>query len=204
MVTLIELLKEYGKNKIPYQRLLETKEWDLKRSEIINRDKEECRLCNNKTTEYLLGKHVFFLEYKITEMVPNDNFWKQWEYFEKLLGEKFYGMSSSKEDLEANEKEYFIAVTLDKPYFLQVHHKYYLENKYPWEYSNEALITLCNWCHFELHQKETILVFYEKGGKLLERKLVPCLRCNGTGFLPQFIQVDNGICYRCNGERFEK
>ena len=32
---------------------------------------------------------------------------------------------------------------------LNVHHKYYLENKEPWEYPMDALITLCEECHGE-------------------------------------------------------
>lgn len=30
---------------------------------------------------------------------------------------------------------------------LEVHHKYYLRGKEPWEYENNALITLCKVCH---------------------------------------------------------
>ena len=30
---------------------------------------------------------------------------------------------------------------------LHVHHKYYLKDKKPWEYPNDALITLCEGCH---------------------------------------------------------
>lgn len=30
---------------------------------------------------------------------------------------------------------------------LQTHHKYYIENKYIWEYPEEAFITLCEDCH---------------------------------------------------------
>lgn len=30
---------------------------------------------------------------------------------------------------------------------LQVHHLYYLPNKLPWEYPDEALLTLCDLCH---------------------------------------------------------
>ena len=32
---------------------------------------------------------------------------------------------------------------------LHVHHRYYLEDKEPWEYPMEALITLCEECHGE-------------------------------------------------------
>lgn len=34
---------------------------------------------------------------------------------------------------------------------LHVHHKYYLENHKPWEYSDSALITLCEDCHSWIH-----------------------------------------------------
>lgn len=52
-------------------------------------------------------------------------------------------------------------------YNLQVHHKYY--SKYPngkkvdpWNYSNDALITLCDKCHKKVHQRKTIKVYYRK------------------------------------------
>ena len=52
-------------------------------------------------------------------------------------------------------------------YKLQVHHKYY--SKYPngkkvdpWNYSNDALITLCDKCHKKVHQRKTIKVYYRK------------------------------------------
>lgn len=48
---------------------------------------------------------------------------------------------------------------------LQVHHKYY--NKYPdgkkvnpWDYPNDALITLCNDCHKEVHKNKKIKTYY--------------------------------------------
>lgn len=34
---------------------------------------------------------------------------------------------------------------------LHVHHKYYLENHKPWEYGDNALITLCEECHSWVH-----------------------------------------------------
>lgn len=50
---------------------------------------------------------------------------------------------------------------------LQVHHKYY--NKYPdnsypppWDYPNEALITLCNECHKKEHELKIIKTYYKK------------------------------------------
>ena len=50
---------------------------------------------------------------------------------------------------------------------LQVHHKYY--SKYPngkmvkpWNYPDDALITLCKECHKKVHNKHKIKVYYRK------------------------------------------
>jgi hypothetical protein len=33
---------------------------------------------------------------------------------------------------------------------------------------------------------------------------MPCQRCNGTGFLPQYYYIEGGICFLCNGKESEK
>lgn len=38
-------------------------------------------------------------------------------------------------------------------YRLHVHHKRYIKNKEPWEYEDEDLITLCQHCHWQEHNK---------------------------------------------------
>jgi hypothetical protein len=50
---------------------------------------------------------------------------------------------------------------------LQIHHRYY--EKYPngkkvkpWDYPNEALITLCDECHKKAHEKYKIKSYYRK------------------------------------------
>ena len=52
-------------------------------------------------------------------------------------------------------------------YNLQVHHKYY--NKYPnekmampWDYPDDALITLCDNCHKREHERKQIKTYYRK------------------------------------------
>ena len=50
---------------------------------------------------------------------------------------------------------------------LQIHHKYYSkypdETKvYPWDYPNDALITLCDNCHKRVHKCKKIKVYYRK------------------------------------------
>lgn len=50
---------------------------------------------------------------------------------------------------------------------LQIHHKYY--NQYPnhkkvlpWDYPENACITLCNHCHRKVHERKKIKVYYRK------------------------------------------
>ena len=50
---------------------------------------------------------------------------------------------------------------------LCVHHKYYLQypnhkKVKPWNYPNDALITLCNKCHYRVHKNKQIKVYYKK------------------------------------------
>ena len=204
MTLLSELEKEYSGKRIPYFRLLETKEWDLKRSIIIRRDKEECTNFHNKTTEYLLGKHVWWHDYIGGIKQPNKQFWEKLDYYEKLLGDKFAGISANNDDYEIVPEEMSAAIVVGKQYYLQVHHKYYVDSKFPWEYYDDALITLCNWCHFELHQTNLIPIFTEINGQLMERKLTPCAKCNGAGYFPEFQHVKDGICFRCTGQKYDE
>ena len=45
---------------------------------------------------------------------------------------------------------------------LEVHHKYYLEDKLPWEVPDTALITLCRIHHQMAHEGRTIGSFIKK------------------------------------------
>ena len=83
---------------------------------------------------------------------------------------------------------------------LHVHHLYYKLRTKPWEYKDEALITLCWICHEEIHKNSTIDIYNEKGIKI--NSIKSCKRCYGAGFIPQFKHVQNGICFQCNGSRF--
>ena len=42
-----------------------------------------------------------------------------------------------------------ICNTKDRP--LNAHHRFYEDNKEPWEYNVGNLDTLCNWCHESIH-----------------------------------------------------
>ena len=89
----------------------------------------------------------------------------------------------------------------DKPIHLEVHHTYYMANKMPWEYPKKALVTLCNWCHQELHDT-TRVPFYGDEGELMN--YTPCSRCSGSGSFPEYNHVSGGTCFRCGGARYEE
>jgi hypothetical protein len=93
---------------------------------------------------------------------------------------------------------------LKSPINLQVHHKYYQEDLNPWEYPDDALSTLCYSCHKEFHLKNTVAFYQRINGKLVPVNLTPCDRCNGVGHIPQFAHVEQGICFRCRGAKYDE
>jgi hypothetical protein len=34
--------------------------------------------------------------------------------------------------------------------------------------------------------------------------LTPCLKCFGAGAFPEYNHIQNGICFRCNGAKYEE
>jgi hypothetical protein len=83
---------------------------------------------------------------------------------------------------------------------LNVHHKYYQEDKLPWEYPDHSLETYCQQCHHDLHSTMKVLHYNKSGVQIGE--LTPCFKCGGAGHLPEYMHVDNGVCYDCSGKRF--
>lgn len=88
----------------------------------------------------------------------------------------------------------------NSPKSLNVHHKYYINGKNPWEYDNEALVTLCEDCHCDIHKSAKTPVYKESYGKQIMRYAEICDRCGGGGYLPQYRHVEGGICFKCWGE----
>ena len=84
---------------------------------------------------------------------------------------------------------------------LHIHHKYYIKELRAWEYKNDALITLCQTCHEDLHRNQAVPV-YDNEFELLGHYEY-CKRCHGAGVFPEYSHVQKGICFRCNGARYE-
>lgn len=90
----------------------------------------------------------------------------------------------------------------EKKINLHVHHTYYLQDAMPWEIDDSGLVSLCKNCHTRRHESENIYVYKKVGNqiKMAEYGNTRCYRCYGTGYLPQFNHVENGICFACLGD----
>lgn len=92
----------------------------------------------------------------------------------------------------------------ENPIRLNVHHKRYIIQHKAWEYAEEDLITLCNECHKKIHQTIGVEVYSDENGYKKKISITPCSKCNGTGYFPEYKHVENGVCFRCRGARFEE
>ena len=171
------LIKKYQTpQEIPYGDLLSTIEWKEKRSEVLKRDGYRCTSCGNTSSLKHNGKN----------------------YWVKSSMEDISRIKGVKQIVKMRE-----LIPAEKEYTLHVHHLYYVLNELPWEIDESGLITLCNWCHWDVHESEKIKIYERTSSGLAELNFTPCFRCNGAGYLPEYNHVQNGICFRCNGKRFE-
>lgn len=185
MITFDELRLNYlSILDIPYFELIKSKEWFDRRESIITRDGYKCSTCDKLPTmphydiESRKTFHLWFGEDKLVYLKNEKG------YFE-----------------ESYMPEIKIA---DKAYSLHVHHKLYIVGKLPWEYTDDDLITLCNWCHWDFHEKNIVPVFRSVNDKMEQLDINPCFRCNAAGWFPEYSHVYSGICFRCKGARYEE
>lgn len=84
---------------------------------------------------------------------------------------------------------------------LNIHHEYYIRNKAPWEYEDDALVCYCNECHEKIHRSTNVPVYRtENGANVFTSNAEICNRCGGSGYIPEYKHVENGICFKCWGE----
>lgn len=81
---------------------------------------------------------------------------------------------------------------------LNIHHAHYIKGHKPWEYRDDALVTLCENCHKKRHEK-TNTPIYASDMSIIGLTTI-CPRCGGSGYLPQYSHVEHGICFKCGGE----
>ena len=87
---------------------------------------------------------------------------------------------------------------------LNVHHRYYIYGANPWEYRDNALVSLCHSCHKLVHETLAPIVYLYKKGNLIRMNFTPCSRCGGYGYFSEYKHVENGVCFRCRGQRYEE
>ncbi|MBV6640899.1 MAG: hypothetical protein KI791_09275 [Cyclobacteriaceae bacterium] len=173
-----ELVESLDSSSILYNDLLKTVEWQKRRESIVGRDNNKCTRCGKGPTIRHFRDHLWI---EAEEWIESG--------YQKDLGALF-------------EPKGLKMIASDKPYYLHVHHKYYIVNRLPWEYDDEALTTLCNWCHWELHENEEIEIFLDDG--ITKTEFTPCSRCNGAGWFPEYSHVEEGICFKCRGSMYEE
>ncbi len=212
-----------------YKELLQSTSWKSKRYAILSRDHFTCTCCNNKKIIIASkhGKIIDITKKKFWFSEHNTPLHKLYEIkLETSDGEftvdlytyiplshdrvKYYELYYEIVDVKSLDKVSVNLITesvngtVDVNYVrgLHVHHTYYQDQLFPWEYPDSSLITLCWICHKEFHSKEKVK-YLDANGLELE-PLTNCHRCGGTGYFPEYNHVEYGICFRCHGAKYEE
>jgi hypothetical protein len=128
----------------------------------------------------------------LMKSIPFDKISNQ-EFFLQMFGHKGLNELNSIE-IESSKWSYC--------FNMHIHHKYYQDELLAWQYPLKAYETLCWDCHEELHKNHTI-PHYDKCGELVDY-YHRCKRCYASGWFPQFSHIRDGVCFNCEGERFEE
>jgi hypothetical protein len=122
------------------------------------------------------------------------------EYELKLKDPRWVALSKRIKERDGNQCRICERKSYRVP--LDVHHRAYQLGREPWEYDSELLITLCRFCHEKVHIPKVQV--YDQQGRLIEG-MPCCSRCNGSGYLPAYRHVRDGICFGCwgSGRGFE-
>ena len=86
---------------------------------------------------------------------------------------------------------------------MHLHHKYYINNRLPWQYRKEVLQTLCAECHTEVHKNQVIMKYQTE---ILENPepTTNCKKCLGTGYIDEYHYYQSGICFMCDGKGYSE
>lgn len=169
------------KDSISYAEQLELTEWKALRANLIYSSNCCCSICKAKET---------YNEYNVTQKTVKNYF------IEIVLVIDEFGLE---------QREEIVFTPTNKTVILQIHHQYYIAKRMPWQYHNECFKVVCVDCHKKIHQEQKIKKYAIINGKIIEQEMLkPCIRCNGVGILPEYHYIKEGICFRCNGKRFEE
>ena len=166
-----EIQKLKSESNLNYADLLSTIEWKEFRDNIVKRDNGNCQKCGQKNNQLA------------------------WELIGSVPGEVYVRPATESEKIELDIEMIYSSNRV----ILNVHHKYYIKNKKPWEYKTDALITVCSNCHTKIHETKNIIIYENEN---FENPIITekCEKCCGTGYLDQYHYYMNGICFDCNGK----
>ena len=179
---------------ITYLEKLNTIEWKQKREIILERDGRCCTNCKVESSTFINGSAW-------RDMTAEEKADYDLQFYSEL--EKYFDLYNIPKKLRMRVKPAEPMKEVADPIFLHVHHLYYINNKLPWEYDNKALITLCHNCHQLVHDVTDIPV-YQTEKKDVELQLTKCNRCSGSGYLPKFHYYHDGICFGCDGNKYNE
>lgn len=184
---------------ITYSDELEASEWKEKRLIILNRDNNICTNCKTEPTIKEFGR-----PHRNQTPEEKQKYLKEYQMnFDNYFNEYIKGLPELSRPLkpEIGKEIVLPRVLVDKHIILHVHHKYYINHKLAWEYSNDVLITLCQNCHQDLHNKTKIKVYADENMDE-QLDLTECPKCKGSGYLNEYDYYKNGICFSCNGYKY--
>ncbi|MGV3588426.1 MAG: hypothetical protein ACO1OF_15585 [Adhaeribacter sp.] len=175
ILTYKDLLSQKGNVTPTYLELFNTKEWRERRTPILERDDFYCTDCGFSETFNHNGELITFDKSKKLDIE---------HYYERIVADH--------------------PCVSNRKINLHVHHKHYVLDTLPWQYNDDDLVTLCDLCHWNLHQNVEVKIYQKDGGNLYKLSYTPCSRCNGAGFLPQYSYVQNGVCFECGGLKYQE
>lgn len=187
------LIKNKPEQYISYLEKLSTKEWSEKRDKIIKRDKFVCDSCKLTATIFKNG------------LMYRDKTKEEIKEYKRSIANSWYDsiLPEYKNQYDRNTLPPIFRNLIIEPeqIILQVHHKYYIKDNLPWDYSDDSLVTLCNMCHQKLHDEFDIPI-YSDNSLTDELNYTKCGTCNGSGYRPEYHYYLNGICFDCSGNRY--
>lgn len=182
---LLQSLNDENRTAPNYLELLDTIDWYSFRMHILERDKFTCLGCGTK----------------VDHVDDNGLMWRKGTDQDQHLSELIHLLPD-------DHPEYDKWVLKTKPPFpiairvsLQAHHQYYVWNTLPWNYPDSCLQTLCDSCHTSVHLNQPTPLY--KDLTLMETlHKTDCIKCTGTGYLPQYFYHKHGLCFTCDGMGF--
>ncbi len=123
---------------------------------------------------------------------------KQKIYIEESYDTHEFRINGDRPNISNDLGIYYLKVREQE--ILEIHHERYRADILPINQPNEDLITLCNDCHENWHNENPLLVV-DKNNKPIG-KAERCTRCGGKGYIPQYHKVQNGVCFKCWGNKY--